>query len=662
VLHSPHRMLLAAVCFVSLAGGSVLSGRAVQAAPPSDVLFPAETKGYVSIPDVQLLADRFQETQLGRLLEDPVMKPFSDDIRRQIKQKWTQSHAKLGLSLEDLEGIATGEMSLALVSVPNRRASLAVLVDVSGKDDQARATLAKVEGELQKQGAKRVEKTMAGVTLTVLETAPKGEQTEPTRAVYFLKDGLLGASDSLAVASEIARRLTGGTSAGGTSAGGSGDSLADLEAYRAVIERCQSDKTAADGPHVRWFIDPIGFADAMRTWQVRQRRGDTDYLKVVKAQGLQALKGVGGLVSFSTGPYGVLHRTAAYAPKPYELAMRMMVFPNGGDFKPQPWVASDLTTYASFRCDLLNAFDRFDTLFDEAFGEPGVWQDTLDSIKEDPNGQHLDIRNDLVVHLGQRVTIVTDYKLPITPTSQRRLIAIEAKNPQALAKAVEKSMQGDPRVIKQKIGEQTVWEILPEDEMSYELDVQDAGAADKEKDGEDQAPEAAAENQAPKAKTPNSAVTVAKGHLFVASHIALLEKVLANNEPQGQLAEWGDYRLVEAEFARLGARENCAQGFSKTDEQYRATYELFRAGKLPEADTLFAKFLNLLLGEEKEGVTRKPRLDGSKLPPFANIRHFLGPAGSFVTSEPNGWYVIGFTLGGQAPLAGGLSPSKTTKQ
>jgi hypothetical protein len=257
------------------------------------------------------------------------------------------------------------------------------------------------------------------------------------------------------------------------------------------------------------------------------------------------------------------------------------------------------------------------------------------------------------MHLGQRVTIVTDYKLPITPASQRRLIAIEAKDAKALAKAVEKSMKGDPRVREQRLGDQIVWEILPEDETTLELDVQEAGAAEKEQDGE---------GQASKEKTPNSAVTVGKGHLFVASHIELLEKVLAKTDSKQQLAEWSDYRLVEAEFGKLGANETCAQGFSKTDEQYRATYELFRAGRLPEADTFFAKFLNMLLGEEKEGVTRKPRLDGSKLPPYEQIRQFLGPAGSFVASEPNGWYIIGFTLGKQVPLANGLSPTKTTKQ
>ena len=146
MVDSPFRMPLAAVWV-----GLVLASATARAAPPSDSLLPAATKGYVSIPQVQALADSFRQTQLGRLLDDPLMKPFGDDIRRQIKQKWSQSHSKLGLSLEDLEGIATGELSLAVVAIPRGRAALAVLVDVSGKEDEARATLAKVEAELKKQ-------------------------------------------------------------------------------------------------------------------------------------------------------------------------------------------------------------------------------------------------------------------------------------------------------------------------------------------------------------------------------------------------------------------------------------------------------------------------------------------------------------------------------
>lgn len=635
MFYSPVRALLAAV-WIGIAIGS-----AALAAPPSDSLLPASTKGYVSIPRVQALVDKFKETQVGRLLEDPVMKPFSDDIRRQIKEKWSQSHSKLGLSIEDLEGIATGELSVAVVAEAQAKASLVVLVDVAGQEPKAEETLDKIYAELQKQGAKRTQKTVGDTKLTILESPPKGEQKEANRAVYFLKDGLFGVSDRESVAADIVKRL----------AGEKDETLASLAAYKAVLERCQSDQTVKDEPHVRWFIDPMGFADAMRTWQDHRRKGGADYLEVVKKQGFGAIQGVGGFVNISAGSYGMLHRTAAFAPPPYELAMRMMVFPNGDAFEPQDWVTSDLATYTSFHCDLQNAFDRFDTLFDEIYGQEGVWKDTLDSVKEDPNGPQIDIRKDLVQHLGQRATIVTDYTLPITPTSQRKLVAIEARNPDALAAAVQKSMQGDPRVKERQIGEHIVWEILAEDEPQLELDIKGPDEAEQQP---------AAEVGANGAGVPNSAVTVAKGHLFVSSHIGLLEKILEQKEGQPKMGELSDYRLVQGELERLGAKEWCAQGFAKTDEQHRATYELFRAGQLPEADTFFAKFLNLLLGEEKEGVTRKPRLDGSKLPDFAKVQHYLGPAGSFVTSEPNGWYIVGFTINKQVPLANGLSPTKTT--
>jgi hypothetical protein len=108
--------------------------------------------------------------------------------------------------------------------------------------------------------------------------------------------------------------------------------------------------------------------------------------------------------------------------------------------------------------------------------------------------------------------------------------------------------------------------------------------------------------------------------------------------------------------------QTAARGFSRTDEQLRVSYELFRQGKMPEADTFLGHFLNLLLGEEKEGVTRKARLDGGKLPDFKVVEHYLGPAGSFAVSEEDGWFLQGFTLDKQGPLAKGAGRELPSRQ
>ena len=70
-------------------------------------------------------------------------------------------------------------------------------------------------------------------------------------------------------------------------------------------------------------------------------------------------------------------------------------------------------------------------------------------------------------------------------------------------------------------------------------------------------------------------------------------------------------------------------------------YELIRAGRMPESETMLGKLLNSLLGEGKEGVPRAQRIDGSKLPDFEAVRRYFGPAGGTFTSEADGWFVTG---------------------
>ena len=97
-------------------------------------------------------------------------------------------------------------------------------------------------------------------------------------------------------------------------------------------------------------------------------------------------------------------------------------------------------------------------------------------------------------------------------------------------------------------------------------------------------------------------------------------------------------------MARLGATKDSFRLFTRTDESYRGTYELLKQGKLPQADTLFAKLLNGMLGSGEKGEVRKQEIDGSKLPEFKQVQKYLGPAGSYVHSEEDGWFIVGALL------------------
>jgi len=610
VLRPHYAMLISAAVALSMFCSSSV------AAAPADRLLPDNTVGYVSVVDAPTLRTAWEKTPLHALLSEPIMEPFATKLRGQIDDRWASSHHRLGLTVDDLEGLATGELCFAVVPDSSGKATYLLLVDVSGKEEEALEALKKVSEEFIAQGGTKSQQELDGTTITSFKFPQQGDRGT-LEAVQFLKGGLLGVSTSIAVLTDVANHLD------GTRA----NALSKVDEYLKVDARC---RTGADGvePHVRWYLKPIPFAEALRAASERQPQHDV--LKLVKNQGFGAIRAVGGQLNFGQEPYTFLHRTAVYAPKGWDKAMRMLDFPGGEEFSPLPWIPSDLSTYTTVYWDVRTAFANFGSIFDELFGEgeEGIWEDVLASVAEDPNGPQIDIAKDLVGRLGTRVTLLTDYTNPISPTSERTLFAVESTDPAGMADAVAKSVKDDPLVKRHEFMDFVLWEITDEDEADF-------GILGDE----------SVEDDSPGDDIPNPVVVVAHGQVMIASHIELLEKVLDAGDGSSPLTADPAYEQVMKELDKLGADSLCARIFSRTDEEMLPTYELFRQGKLPEAQTLFAQLLNTLLsGDTEEGELRTVRIDAADLPEYEEIRGYLGTAGSYVQSEEDGWFITGFTL------------------
>ena len=152
----------------------------------------------------------------------------------------------------------------------------------------------------------------------------------------------------------------------------------------------------------------------------------------------------------------------------------------------------------------------------------------------------------------------------------------------------------------------------------------------------------------------NSALTVAQGHLMISTHVDLLQRLLQARPDHDQITRCEDFRLVNEQLQKIGAGEDSFRSFSRTDEEYRPTYELIRQGKMPESESLLGKLLNRLLGSDDVDVLREQKIDGSQLPDYETVRRYLGPAGLFVRSEDDGWYASGVLLNKQASYPEGV--------
>jgi hypothetical protein len=603
------------------------------AAVPGDQLMSADARGFATIADLNTLLEHWNATQIGQLTKDEAMQPFVQDMRRQVERKLSSARQKLGLEANDLRGVAAGEIAFGLVEKQNARAAMTVVVDVTGRGDEVRTLLAKIDADLGKRGAKKSAENAGGVVLTVYAIPPQSERDVARQAVFFTHQDMLCATDNVAEAREMIARF----------GGQGGDRLADVPAYKSVM--AQAAQAAGQlAPEVRWFMDPFGYARASRSLLREDsalRRGK-DYVAIMEGQGFDAIQGVGGFLNLAVdNSYELLHHTAVYAPpipgepERYKLAMRMLKFANGGDLEPQPWVPRKLASYRTLNFDLQNAFDNFSTLFDAIAGYDNAFADVIAGLEKDPYGPRVKIREELVAHLGNRVTVVTDYEVPITTKSERFLFAVEVKNQEPVAATIDRIMNNDPNARSGEFEGKKYWEILPASDDLPELELELDLAAPAE--------------ETPQNKTAmsTSAVAVVDGHLFISSHLDFLKTFLAKKAPGDTLAESADFREVDAAMHQLMPDDVAVRCFVRTDEAYRPTYELLRQGKMPESETLLGRVLNRLLTtpeDEDEGVLRKQQIDGRELPSFEMVRRYFSPLGTVVRSTDDGWVITGATL------------------
>lgn len=609
------------------------------AVEPCQTLLPDTTKGFVSVANMKTLEDQWSKTQIGQLMQDPIMEPFNKDLQRQFEKRWGLRD-KLGLTMDDIRGVPSGEVAIARIQPGPGQSAVVLLADVTGNLEKAQATIKKATANLLDQGAKMQTQKIGGLDVDIYDVPkenPDDEEEPQRQAVLLLHEGLLIVADDPGVMEQIL----------GLQSGGSGKSLADIPAFQAVMARCAED-AGDNAPQIRWFVEPFGYAETARSaTPKRERRREKPLTEVLSKTGFDAFAGIGGHVSFATEGYELVHRTSVYAPPPYEKSMKMLSFPNKAKFVPQTWVPRDVATYTTTFVDIANAFQNLGPLADEYIGEPGAWADVLEGIREDKHGPQVDLEIELIDQLGSQVTIITDFEMPITTTSERILIAIEVKDEAAVAKSIEKLLEADDTVVLRSMpGRESlkIWEKLPPKEKPLMISLD----AIPMLPGEDPlAPEPSDEEEEEPALFPNAAVTVTNGQLYISSHLDFLVEILEKREERDTLSSAVDFQVISEKLKELGD-ERCAGVFSRTDKEYRATYELIRQGKMPESETMLGRTLNTVFGAGKNGVLRQQEVDGSKLPEFDFVRRHLGTAGGFAVSEENGWFVKGFMLSKEA--------------
>ena len=171
-----------------------------------------------------------------------------------------------------------------------------------------------------------------------------------------------------------------------------------------------------------------------------------------------------------------------------------------------------------------------------------------------------------------------------------------------------------------------VWEFVPvveEQAPELALDLEIEGGFDFETPVA--APAPAKENL-----LPHAALTVANGHLLVATHMDYLVGILQRPANKPTVAATTDFQRVRDAMEKLGAGHDTTHVFTRLAGALEVTYELTRTGRLPESKSMLGLLLNLIHNDDSQ---RTQQFDGSKMPAFQSVAKYLGPHGVFVQTE-----------------------------
>jgi hypothetical protein len=623
-----------------LATACVLTPEAL-AVVPADQLLPANTVGFVAIANPSDFADRFETTDFGRLASDPSMKPFADQIRDQLSQRFGNLQARLGITIDDLRGIASGELALAMLPQTSGPAVSVLSVDTRGNAERRDALVARIEQTLADEGSQRTQKQVGNLQL-IVHTVPPTDGRPQHTAVWFVADEQLVAVSNMAVAERLANSM----------ATPPADSLSKAASYRYVMDTVAKEAIASPADLV-WYVDPFGYGDAVRSIAKYEGRDDdeTAESQLLRKQGFDAVKGIGGNLHVAIdAQHNFVHRTAAHAPADpkatspdkYRLAMRMLKLPNRGDMTVEPWVPRMIASYTTVNIDLLNAFDTVGSLFDAIAGYADAFDTMIDRFENDPFGPRIKFRDEIIKSLGSRVSLVNDYVLPINPKSERFLLAIEVKPGMeaTLRQAIGKYVESDGYK-KIELEGQEVWEFQPVDETL-------TSGYDEESLLPGIGPQEQQQTDPDERLLIRSAVAVTPAHLLISSDTELLRQAFRQQQAASDALDQSfDFLDVAASLEKYGSDERSSWSFYRIDERLRPGYELLRQGRMPESETFLGRALNEILTsaeEEDSRVLRKQRVDADQLPSFELARRYFGPAGQSVRTDADGWLVSGVLL------------------
>ena len=580
--------------------------------PSAPKLLPYNTVVYLRVDDFPALGDDFLKTSFGKIRNDASVSPLVDRLYNEFINAFPQVEDELGVSVEELMELPTGEVALSLAVTDTGRPMFAFIADVGENVDTAITLLERAEFE-HINNAGDLSEELIGETEVTLFANP-GDDDD----VYsFIKEEPVVLCSSELMATHLISVWEGtATEADRT--------LADNRKFTDIMRNSVGAEDFQ--PQISFYADPLTLVKSTTQDNFQAQAA----LALLPTLGVDGFKAVGGSLIVGPPGFDTMAHFHLSLGSPRRGVFNLLTL-GEGELNSEDWVSNETANYGTMYWDLEEMYGELTKVVDSVLGS-GYFENLVEENVNVPAG--INLQDDVIAQFGGRLTFVQQVVDPDVLNGQASGIGFKLKEPEKMADFLDTLIEEKAAWMSQQPHNAGTYYQTPTGRPGGPGLQPDAQLDPNQPNAQPPRPGPPGNFRRP---TPTFAI-VGDTLLLSDSELIVFKAIDTYQGGEDRLADAEDFRLVlDTVKAQTGEFKPSAITFSRPEKGLEFVY-------------------NLALGEDAQSALQQGAENNDflrtlnsafldhPLPPFEEISKYMAPSGGVLFNRPTGLHFLNFSL------------------
>lgn len=580
--------------------------------PSAPKLLPYNTVVYLRVDDFPALGDDFLKTSFGKIRNDASVSPLVDRLYNEFINAFPQVEDELGVSVEELMELPTGEVAISLAVTDTGRPMFAFIADVGENVDTAITLLERAEFE-HINNAGDLSEELIGETEVTLFANP-GDDDD----VYsFIKEETVVLCSSELMATHLISVWEGtATEADRT--------LADNRKFTDIMRNSVGAEDFQ--PQISFYADPLTLVKSTTQDNFQAQAA----LALLPTLGVDGFKAVGGSLIVGPPGFDTMAHFHLSLGSPRRGVFNLLTL-GEGELNSEDWVSNETANYGTMYWDLEEMYGELTKVVDSVLGS-GYFENLVEENVNVPAG--INLQDDVIAQFGGRLTFVQQVVDPDVLNGQASGIGFKLKEPEKMADFLDTLIEEKAAWMSKQSHNGVTYYQTPTGRPGGPGLQPDAQLDPNQPNAQPPRPGPPGNFRRP---TPTFAI-VGDTLLLSDSELIVFKAIDTYQGGEDRLADAEDFRLVlDTVKAQTGEFKPSAITFSRPEKGLEFVY-------------------NLALGEDAQSALQQGAENNDflrtlnsafldhPLPPFEEISKYMAPSGGVLFNRPTGLHFLNFSL------------------